>query len=117
MNRGAKKQHSNFCRLTVVFFLMLVVGIIVYGGVCVARTSSTQAEMPKVKCYTSIEIHYGDTLWGIAEQYMGEEYDSIEDYIQEIRQMNGLTGDRITAGSWLIVSYYVDPVSQYLVQN
>jgi len=117
MIRGAKKQSSNFRKLTVVFVLMLVVGIIVYGGVCVARTNRVQTELPKMKCYTSIEIRYGDTLWGIAKRYMGDEYDSITDYIDEIRRINNLTGDHITAGNWLIVSYYVDPISQYLVQN
>lgn len=117
MSKCIKKQNSGFHRLVIVFFLILMIGIVVYGGVCVARTNTVQTEMPKIKCYTSIEIHYGDTLWGIAKQYMGDEYDSIEDYIDEIKKMNHLSGDRITAGSWLIVSYYVDPVSQYLLYN
>ena len=59
------------------------------------------------KYYKSITISNHDTLWSIAEQYMdAEHYDSIQDYIDEVRQMNSLTGDFIHYGEYLVIPYY-----------
>ena len=60
------------------------------------------------KYYKSISISKHDTLWSIAEQYMDDaHYDSIQDYIAEVRQMNSIKGDAIRYGEYLIVPYYV----------
>lgn len=60
------------------------------------------------KYYKSITIMKYDTLWSIAEQYMDDaHYDSIQDYIAEVRQMNSISGDSIRYGEYLIVPYYV----------
>ena len=48
----------------------------------------------------------GDTLWGIAKEYRGDDYDSIYDYIDEVMSINGLTSDQIHAGQYLTVAYY-----------
>ena len=46
-------------------------------------------------------------LWSIAAEYMDEEhYESITDYIDEIKSMNSLAGDSIHYGEYLIVPYY-----------
>ena len=60
------------------------------------------------KYYKSISISKHDTLWSIAEQYMDDaHYDSIQDYIAEVRQMNSIKGDAIRYGEYLIVPYYI----------
>ena len=58
------------------------------------------------KYYTSIQIHSGDSLWSIAETYMTGEYQNIYDYIDEVREINHLSGDYLQAGSKLCVPYY-----------
>ncbi len=59
------------------------------------------------KYYKSIIISSTDTLWSIAAEYMDEEhYESITDYIDEIKSMNSLAGDSIHYGEYLIVPYY-----------
>lgn len=59
------------------------------------------------KYYKSIAIDNDDTLWTIAEKYMDEEhYDSIFDYIQEVKSMNSLIDDVIHYGDYLIIPYY-----------
>lgn len=58
------------------------------------------------KYYKSISIEKGDTLWSIAEEYMTEEYDGIEEYIREVRRVNHLSDDIIYAGRYLAIPCY-----------
>lgn len=58
------------------------------------------------KYYKSIEIASGDTLWDIAKEYMNEDYDSIYAYIDELKDINGLTSDGIQESQYLTVAYY-----------
>ncbi len=71
------------------------------------RSNAKNGLSTSVKYYRSIAISNHDTLWSIAEQYMdAEHYDSIQDYIDEVRQMNSLTGDAIHYGEYLVIPYY-----------
>lgn len=59
------------------------------------------------KYYKSIIVSKDDTLWSIAKEYMDQEYyDSINDYIMEVRNMNSLSDDDIYYGEYLIIPYY-----------
>lgn len=59
------------------------------------------------KYYKSITITKEDTLWSIAQEYVDEEhYDSIDDYIKEVKNLNKLSNDTITYGEYLIIPYY-----------
>lgn len=60
----------------------------------------------RYKYYTSIEIKDGGTLWEIANKYMTEEYESAEEYIQEVKKINHLHSDTIYEGAYLCVPYY-----------
>lgn len=69
-----------------------------------AKDNSTEASY---KYYKSIVVSNGDTLWTIAEEYMdAEHYDSINDYIREVKSMNTLTDDTIHYGEYLVIPYY-----------
>ena len=57
------------------------------------------------KYYRSIQIQPGDTLWDIAEETMTSEYDSTAEYVEVLKEMNGLTSDHIEAGNYLTVAY------------
>lgn len=57
------------------------------------------------KLYKSITIEKGDTLWNIAERYMTDDYESVEEYISVLKDMNNLHGDKIFFGDKLVVSY------------
>ena len=62
--------------------------------------------LDRCKYYTSIEVSAGDSLWSIAEEYMDARNQSVYDYIDEIKEINGLKSDQIRAGEYLMVSYY-----------
>lgn len=55
--------------------------------------------------FTSVQVMKGDTLWSIAESYRTRNY-TTKALVEEIKRANGLSGDRIMAGSYLIVPYY-----------
>ncbi len=61
--------------------------------------------------YYSIQIRPGDTLWTIAEDTMTDEYDSVAEYVQVLRDINDLDSDDIQAGRNLII-LHSDPSDQ-----
>ena len=72
------------------------------------RTINAQAAPAEVmsKYYTSVRIEAGDTLWGIASNYITDDYKDMNQYIQEICSINHICKDEIRAGEYLIIPYY-----------
>ena len=58
------------------------------------------------KYYTSITIMPGDSLYSLAETHMDNHFNSSDEYIKEIRIVNQLEDDSLTAGMNLIIPYY-----------
>lgn len=87
----------------ITFLLVLIVSLFIFS-----KTVTAERDTDRVKIVASIEIKKGDTLWTIAEDYMTDDYDDINEYILEIKNSNGLSTDTIHAGHYLIVPYYVD---------
>lgn len=58
------------------------------------------------KYYKSIAIQNGDTLWEIANEYKTEKYESTEEYVEELKQINALDSDVIHEDRRLLVVYY-----------
>ena len=59
------------------------------------------------KYYKSIVVADNDTLWSIAEKYMDKDhYDSITEYIEEVKDMNSLQDETINYGEYLVIPYY-----------
>lgn len=87
---------------TLVLTAMLVIGFFLTGSV---RTEAAPSEI-RSKYYTSIRIEQGDTLWGLADRYMTDEYKDREAYIREVCEMNRISEDDIHAGQYLTIPYY-----------
>ena len=56
--------------------------------------------------YTSVSIEEDDTLWSIATEYYSDEYKSVSEYVNEIKELNDLGSDKITSGFNILVPYY-----------
>ncbi len=69
------------------------------------KASSEQKETA-YKYYTSVTVEAGETLWDIAGIYMSDEFSSVQKYIDEVKNINHLTDNKIYAGEQLIVPYY-----------
>lgn len=59
------------------------------------------------KYYTSIQIENGDSLWSIAGEYRENSGMTTAQYVEELKNMNGLKEDTIHRGQYLTVMYVV----------
>ena len=102
--RRAKEMRKNFLLTIMTICLVITFSLSMNSFLSNAKDSS---EPVCYKYYKSITIASNDTLWSIAQEYMDDEhYDSISDYIKEVKQINVLGSNDITYGAHLIVPYY-----------
>lgn len=91
--------------------VMLVLCLLVAAAAAIIgfriRTSAADLEhVTEYKYYTSIRIEKGDTLWKLADEYRGSRYDSAQDYIDEVIELNELPSEKLIEGQYLTVPYY-----------
>lgn len=86
----------------------LLIGLILISIIFITKTVTAERSLARTKTITSVEIQQGDTLWSIAKDHITDEYNDINDYIEEIMYTNNLNSDKIHAGNHIIVPYYVD---------
>ena len=91
--------------------LIIIIFIAAITTVLILSSNSVKTEAAAfhgTKCYKSITVTSGDSLWSIAGKYMDEnEYTDEREYIEEVRSINHLSSDNIKSGSYLIIPYYV----------
>lgn len=99
--------HNNYRKLIIGLSILLIACVLLFGasGLSNKVSASTHNE----KYFKCIDIERDDTLWSIAEEYMTEEYASIDEYIEEVKSINALKGDILYNGATLIVPYYAAP--------
>ena len=104
--RRQREMRKNFLLAFMTLCLIVTCSISLSTINASAKDDSVK---PAYKYYKSVYIENNDTLWSIAEQYMDDEhYSSTGAYINEVRQLNSLSGDDIHYGEYLIVPYYDD---------
>lgn len=88
--------------------LVFVLALITIVSTLILGSFNTMAKNEKeaYKYFESYEVKPGDSLWSIADEYITPEYRDKEEYIAEIKQMNHMLDDDLSAGDFLIVSYY-----------
>ena len=114
MNRTANimVESQNYYKLNKKRIWMLGAAIlcvlILFSALFITKTVTAQRNDDRAKLVTSIEVKKGDTLWSIASDFISEEYNDINEYIEEIKDSNGMASDDIHVGNYIIVPYYVD---------
>lgn len=102
--RRKREMRKNFLIFAVTVCLIAGCSVTLSGFRSNAKSDSAPAVY---KYYKSITVAGGDTLWSIAEDYMDTGYyDSVNDYIAEVKNMNALTDDEICYGEHLVIPYY-----------
>lgn len=86
--------------------ITLIVSFIISYHAIISQASANTDNV-SFKYFTSIKVANGDSLWSIAQTYMDDEhYDSVQEYINEVKFTNHLEDDFIYAGQYLIVPYF-----------
>lgn len=88
-----------------VLMLVVLVSSNIFGH-SLMNVMAEEPAHPELHCYyTSIQIQPGDSLWTIAQKYSVDTDYNIAEYIEKLKQMNGLQEDVIHAGQHLTVMY------------
>lgn len=104
--RVHRRRNSDLSGILVIAAALIISFIILITDSFPAMAQSVQSDSDEQnKFYKSIIIETGDTLWNIAEEYITDDYDSIEEYVSALKEINNLSGDKILSGDTLIVSY------------
>lgn len=104
-SRCVEMKNQRMTVLTILLLTMVtIIACMIFG---VTKAQAAPAENT-YKYYTSIQIQKGDTLWNIASMYMTDEYESVNDYIEEICAINHIDHNDIHSGQYLTIPYYSD---------
>lgn len=109
LHATSKRKRDVYLKRMMILFatIILILGISVfYGARLVNAHDRADNDTIEQKYYKSIQIVAGDTLWNIAEEYMNENYDSVTEYIDELKAINGLTSDSIQEGQYITIAYF-----------
>ena len=111
--RAAVKAQRRTFMLGLMVLTVIVIGSVLLGTI---RTQAAPAE-PSYKYYTSIQIQKGDTLWNIADEYITDDYDSMDKYMEEICAINHILPGDIHSGQYLTIPYYSADTRKYIDQG
>lgn len=109
-----RRRMKKLSIVSAVIALIIVFTVIIFANV--VKADITTKTDNSVKGFTCITLSPDDTLWSIACEYSDEHYNSVYQYIREVKEINGLTSDSIYAGSSLIIPVYTTtdlPASVY----
>lgn len=111
-SRAAAARRRTMKKVRIAF---LIIAFILVGSLLIfSKTVKAQVavkEDTSVKGYMYITVENNDTLWSIADTYIDSHYDSVYQYIREVKDLNGLTSDSIHSGSKLIIPVYAQVAS------
>lgn len=92
-------------KLMMILALVVLIGSNFFGH-SLMNAMAEEPEGPAMnRCYKSITIEKGDSLWTIAREYSSGTELSVKEYVDELKRMNGLGEDMIHAGNNLTVMY------------
>lgn len=104
--KQALLQKGAFTCMTALFVMIFALSVFSLS----AKADSTE-HANEYKYYTSHRIEQGESLWSIASTSMDDEhYDSVQDYIDEIKTVNQISGDQIQSGNYLLLPYFSEDI-------
>lgn len=101
--RERRKAVRNYIFMLTSICLVLII-------VCVSNDFSIRSDATEdagaYKYFTEVRVSKGMTLWDIANRYISSEYESVDDYIKEVKEINSIYTNEIYYGQSLMVPYY-----------
>lgn len=108
-NTISRRRRQRQVRKNIYMLALSIIPIILLSVfvISISTQASDLEQHTKYKYYKSIEISKGDTLWSIANENIDtDHYKSVQEYVNEIKEMNSMKSDHIISGSCLIIPYY-----------
>ena len=105
--RAAKRQ---LITALILFFTVLASVLIISNCLRANQVKASSVKAENIY-YKTVAVEEGDTLWDLADRYMGEKSFSRQEYIEQVKELNHLSGDMIESGAYLMVPY-VETVSE-----
>ena len=110
-NRAKRKREREVARKRVLLFMTATILFVLIGGVVIGNTFSSaqvnaEESYEEYKYYKSIVVESGDTLWSIATEYCTNYSVDMQEYIDDIKEINRLNSNEIHQGQHLLVMYY-----------
>ena len=99
--RAAKRQ---LITALILFFTVLASVLIISNCLRANQVKASSAKAENIY-YKTVEVEEGDTLWDLADRYMGEKSFSRQEDIEQVKELNHLIGDTIESGAYLMVPY------------
>ena len=102
--KSSGKIKNSVIRFAVCFFIItaaLFIILLTSGKDTIASNSKTTT-----RCYETVSIKSGDSLWSVAREHCPDEYSDIRDYVEDLKFVNNLEDEDIEAGNSLIVIVY-----------
>lgn len=104
-NIRRRRAFKRKLALVAITFCLIITCAISYHSI---KSSATSGDDMNFKYYTSITVQNGETLWGIADDYIDySQYKNKNAYISEVMSINQLDdASDIISGQKLTVPYY-----------
>ena len=112
MRKTTNKKSFLYLHQNTIKAIFIIIAIIITTIVLIGHFSSfskayeLESDDNICKLYKSYEIKAGDSLWSIAKDNCNFDYQSMNDYLDEVIACNKLLDDKIHPGYYLIIPYY-----------
>ena len=93
-------------RMVITAFILILIAILVVP-ISHFKVAAGEKNMRQIE-YKTYVVRYGDTLWGLADSYMGKSFKNHQDYISDVMRANGMNQAMIYEGQLLIIPYEAD---------
>ena len=97
--RRRKMVLKRRIRMVIAAFILILIGILVIP-ISHFKVAASEKNMRQIETYV---VQYGDTLWGLADSYMGKNFKNHQDYIHDVMRANGMNQAMIYEGQLLII--------------
>lgn len=103
-----RKRMQTLCRrLTFAISTLFLILVLAVAGFRMNATAVSEPADIDTIYFKSIQISQGDSLWSIAKTNMDDHYDSVNEYVNHIAQVNDISKyTLLTSGEYIILPYY-----------
>ncbi|MCD7752597.1 MAG: LysM peptidoglycan-binding domain-containing protein [Lachnospiraceae bacterium] len=93
-----------------IFSVLFLAAAVVSANALIAAARARETTVYQ-KYYTQVYVRSGDSVWKIADSYMSDSYDSVNELVDEIIAINQLDPEgTIYYGTTIVVPYYISEV-------